>query len=114
MIIASYLVGRDLGVPVELLVKGTLPDVDNSVILTFEVGERIAGDRFGENLFLNWSDSETGADLLDIVLPNLPQDVVSLFEGNNILLIKDTENNIKITLETAGVSSNVTLGEVVA
>ena len=100
MLISSYLVGRDLGKPVQIVVSGTLPCIkDDSLIFAFEVGERIAGDKFGQNLFLTWMDASTGNELLDIVLPSIPEDVVDTIMGGEPLELVDTESSSRITLQ---------------
>lgn len=87
MIFIPYLVAREAGSPYSIVLNGVIPISDASFQRTFSICEFAAGGKLGRCLYLSFSDYESGAELLDLVMPDLPMDVyLWLTEGSKLLL----------------------------
>jgi len=98
MVEAPYVIGYKLGEPVELVVADALPPVDETLTLDYTVGRLADNDRFGTSLFLHYSDAESGAELLDVMLLALPDDVLDRLSKSCPVTVRDTVSETVITL----------------
>lgn len=99
MVVAPYLIGRNLGIPKVLTVSSVLPEMDDSLTCTYRITPFAEGSKFGQCLCISYEDVESGAELLDIVLPDMPQDVLSLLLEGTPLSITDSKNGVSVQVE---------------
>lgn len=95
MRVAPYAVGRHpkTGLPVEIALNNELP-TDKSLTVEFEVGERFPGDHFGNNLILSFYASDLKCSVHDIIIPDLPSDLVSALKAKAVIKIVDQARSV--------------------
>lgn len=101
MKIVSYLVRRELNEPTGLIVAKALPKQDDTLEVSFTIGRVSEADRFGKSLFIHYSDSTSGADLIDIILPNMTDELMDELLAQGQFSIFDTQYDREITFHAA-------------
>lgn len=98
MVEAPYVIGYKLGEPVELVVADALLPVDDTLTLDYTVGRLAENDKYGESLFLHYSDADSGAELLDVMLLTLPEDVLDRLRKSRPVIVRDSVSETVLTL----------------
>lgn len=104
VVIESYLVGRIEGQkgrfedPLTLVIGEALPEDTQGIEIKYSVGRRIANDLMGKSLFLSYVDEETGEELLDVVFPDLPEDVIDHITSGNSIALQNTEGETALLI----------------
>ncbi len=85
--------------PLAFIVADVLPESVENIELSYTVGNIAEGSKFGESLFLHYTDTVTRGELLDIMLPSLSDETLKALESKPIIKVLDQVRNVTITLE---------------
>lgn len=99
MKVVEYAVERDKKTrkPLRLeLAAGSLIPTEEDLELTWEVGERYVNDPFGHNLIFSYHGEDSDFSLLDVIVPNLPDDVVETILNTDGITISDSGAGITL------------------
>ena len=101
MKIVSYLVQREVNEPTGLLVADALPEQDESLRVSYTFGRVSEADQFGQSLFIHYSDASNGADLVDIILPNVTDELMEELLQQDEFTVYDTRHDRTLTFQVA-------------
>ncbi len=99
MKIVSYLVRREFNEPTGLVVADALPVRDDSLNVDYSFGRVSEADSFGQSLFIHYSDASNGADLVDIILPDMSDELMDELLMQDSFKIHDTAHDQVLTFQ---------------
>lgn len=99
MEIACFLIRRDFNAATGLVVAGVLPVLDDTMSVSYTFGRVSEADRFGQSLFIHYSDASSGAELVDIILPNVSDELMDELLMQDNFQVHDTAHDQVLTFQ---------------
>jgi len=93
----TYIVDKNFVERPNIMVSDALEKIDDTVVFTYHLGE-LPGVNVGIVLTLQYSDVDSKAELLSIILIDLPSWLVECIEDGKTVSINDVAKNISIEL----------------
>lgn len=102
MITTAYVLNRVDGQPTGITVLGGLIPPDDTVVISCSVHPFVGmEDIYQTCLFIYYEDVDTRGPLVDIVIPDLPEDFIAFLESGAMLAVTDRVTGVEISVSIA-------------